>query len=104
MSIDDQKKKAKKEAMKALRKFRKEWITNAAARVKAQKKELRSIKDQLKKEAGTVPQISKNTGLPAARTLWYLAALKKYGEIAEGEKEGNYFRYALIEKAVENES
>jgi hypothetical protein len=28
--------------------------------------------------------------------MWIVATLKKYGEIAEGEKDGGYFRYKLL--------
>jgi hypothetical protein len=33
--------------------------------------------------------------LPASEVLWYVATLKKYGEILEGPKDGGYFRYRL---------
>jgi hypothetical protein len=29
--------------------------------------------------------------------LWFIATLKKYGEIAEGDKDGGYFRYYLAD-------
>jgi hypothetical protein len=31
-----------------------------------------------------------------SEAMWIVAALKKYGEIAEGEKDGGYFRYKLL--------
>ena len=97
MSQNDQDKKAKREALKKLRNSRKEWITRAAAKVKEQKKALKAIKGQLKEGVETVPRIAEATGIPADRVLWYIAALKKYGEISEAEKDGGYFRYVLIE-------
>jgi hypothetical protein len=33
--------------------------------------------------------------LPASEVLWYVASLKKYGEILEGPKAGGYYRYKL---------
>jgi hypothetical protein len=48
-----------------------------------------------------VPEISKATGIPSDRVLWYLATLKKYGDIIEGDKDGSYFRYVLAESEVE---
>ena len=103
MSKDDQKKKAKKAAMKNLRNTRKEWINRMLARVKIQKKNLKAIKGYLKEGAGTVPQIAEATGVSSDKVLWYIAALKKYGEIDESEKDGSYFRYMLTERS-QNES
>ena len=101
MSHDDQIKKKKKEAMKKLRNDRKEWITNASTIVKEQKKILKAIKGHLENQPATVPEISKASGIPSDRVLWYLATLKKYGDIIEGEKDGGYFRYVLAESEVE---
>ncbi|MDH4205789.1 MAG: helix-turn-helix domain-containing protein [Desulfobacteraceae bacterium] len=101
MSHDDEIKKKKKEAMKKLRNDRKEWITKASTMVKEQKTILKAIKGHLENQPATVPEISKATGISSDRILWYLATLKKYGEIIEGEKNGGYFRYVLAETEVE---
>jgi DNA-binding IclR family transcriptional regulator len=42
---------------------------------------------------GTVPEIASATGLPTEEVLLYVATLKKYGKVAEGAKDGDYFRY-----------
>jgi len=89
----------KKEAMKALRQARQQWIANASNQVKRQKKELKAIRTQLAAGAGTVPEISQATHMQTADVMWYLAALKKYGEIVETQKDGSYFRYILTPKA-----
>jgi hypothetical protein len=34
------------------------------------------------------------TGMATDRVLWYVAAMKKYGQIAETEKDDGYYRYA----------
>ncbi|MCK5635154.1 MAG: hypothetical protein KAI06_08700 [Anaerolineales bacterium] len=104
MSQVDQDKKEKKAALKKLRNERKEWIRKASAQMKAQKKAIKAIKAQLQNDAGTVPLIAEATGIPADEILWYIAALKKYGQIIEGEKEGGYFRYVLVEGALEENS
>jgi predicted transcriptional regulator len=101
MNRDDEIKMKKKEAMKHLRSDRKEWVTRASTIVKEQKKEQKAIKEHLENQPATVPEISEATGIPLDRVLWYLATFKKYGEIVEGEKDGGYFRYVLIESAVE---
>ncbi len=87
--------------MKKLRNDRKEWITKASTMVKEQKKILKAIKGHLENQPATVPEISEATGIPSDKVLWYLATLKKYGEIIEGEKNGGYFRYVLAETEVE---
>ncbi len=63
--------------------------------MKAHQKVIGAIKDQLKHEAKTVPEIAAATGTSTAETLWFVASLKKYGEIKEAEKDGSYFKYAL---------
>jgi predicted transcriptional regulator len=93
--------KNKKEAMKQLRSERKKWTTQASAMVKEQKKMLKAIKAHLENQPATVPEISQATGIPSDRVLWYLATLKKYGDIVEGEKEGGYFRYVAAERKDE---
>lgn len=99
MSQEDNTIKDKKEAIKKLRAARKKWIVKATARVKVQKKALKAIKAHLEKGAGTVPEVADATGMPTDEVLWYLAALKKYGEVVEAEKDGEYFQYALSERA-----
>ena len=42
-----------------------------------------------------MPEIAAATGLPVSEVLWYVATLKKYGEILEGPKDGSYYRYRL---------
>ena len=87
----------KKEAMKKLRQSRKPIIKATSARVKENKKTIKAIKEQLRDEARTVPEIAEATGLGSAEVLWFIATLKKYGEILEGDKDGSYFRYCLAE-------
>jgi len=87
----------RKEAMKQLRQARKETIAAATARVKEQKKAIAAIKAELQQGGRTVPEIAAAIGLPPDAVLWYLAALKKYGEVAEGPQDGSYFRYLLAQ-------
>ena len=84
--------------MKSLRQTRQQWIAKASNQVKQQRKALKAIRARLTVGTGTVPEIAKATGMQTADVLWYLAALKKYGEIVEGQKDGSYFRYTLTPK------
>ena len=103
MSQVEEKKKAKEEAMKQLRAARKEQISMVAAKMKKHKKDIKDIKEQLQNGVGTVPRIAEATGIPSSDVLWYIAALKKYGEIMEAEKNDNYFRYALSQGVEQSE-
>jgi hypothetical protein len=86
---------ASQELLKALRASRKEAIARVTDRVKKQRSAIKAIKEVLREGARTVPELAEKIDLPAAQIFWYLASLKKYGEVIEGEKSGSYFRYAL---------
>lgn len=90
----------RKELLRDLRKARKQPVEALARKVKEQQKIIERIKEQLRTKPSTVPDMASILGLPASDIMWYVAALKKYGEIAEGEKEGNYFCYELAEIAL----
>jgi hypothetical protein len=85
----------RKEALKQLKAARKEQIAATTARMKEQRQAVKAIKQQLEGTELTVPEIAAATGLAASEVLWYVASLKKYGEILEGPKAGSYFRYRL---------
>ena len=93
--------KVKKEAMNKLREDRKVKIKAAKALMKKQRKTIKAIEEQLKDKPLTVPEIASATGIEPSRVLWFLAALKKYGKILEGEKDGSYFTFRLAEKTSE---
>ncbi len=102
MSDIDQAKQEKKEAMKQLRHERKESIQRAAAMVKTQKKNLKSLREEVAADDGaTAPEIAQATGLDVDQVIWYLATLKQYGEVVEGAKDGGYFKYKLVVKETD---
>ena len=84
-----------KAAMKALRKERKVWIKAAAAKVKGHNSALRAIREQLKETPRMVPEIAEGAGLPSWEVMWYVASMKKFGEILEADQDDSYFRYQL---------
>jgi hypothetical protein len=86
---------ADKTALKNLKAARKEQIAAATARMKKQRRAVKAIKAHLEGAESTVPEIAAATGLPVSEVLYYLATLKKYGEILEGPKDGSYYRYRL---------
>ena len=97
MSDNAAENEARKEALKKLKASRKDQIAATTAKMKAQRKAVKVIKEQLAGVELTVPEIAAATGLSAAEVLWYVASLKKYGEILEGAKAGGYYRYRLNE-------
>jgi hypothetical protein len=99
MQQDEIVKPASKEALKALRQQRREYVQAATARMRVQKKIIASIKAHLESGAGTIPEIAAATGNTPTETLWYVSALKKYGQIVEAQKDGDFFKYALSEAA-----
>jgi biotin operon repressor len=99
MSQLETEKAEKKESMKMLRESRKHIIKATSARVKEHRKAVKAIKEQLGDEARTVPEIAEAIGLASSEVLWFIATLKKYGEIVEGDKDGGYFRYYLADAA-----
>lgn len=88
-------------AMKQLRIQRKKSIETASAIMKTQKREMKTIREYLQQGDATVPDIAVATAMPVDQTLWYLMAMKKYGEVVEAQKEGGYFKYCLISPVSE---
>ncbi|MGO9622619.1 MAG: winged helix-turn-helix domain-containing protein [Desulfobaccales bacterium] len=88
------------EALKRLKAARREQITAATGRMKEQRQAVMAIKGRLAGAELTVPELAAATGLPVSEVLWYVATLKKYGEILEGPKAGSYYRYRLGQAAA----
>jgi predicted Rossmann fold nucleotide-binding protein DprA/Smf involved in DNA uptake len=91
---------SEKEALKKLKAARKDRIAAATGRMKVQRQALKAIKARLADLELTVPEIAEGTGLPVSEVLWYVATMKKYGEILEGPKAGGYYRYRLGQPAA----
>ena len=95
MSDTSIEKESSQTGLKKLKAARKEQIAAATARMKEQRRAVKAIKGRLEGAELTVPEIAAATGLPVFEVLWYVATLKKYGEILEGPKDGSYYRYRL---------
>ncbi len=103
MKQDNPAAKDNKEKLKALREERKDILERNKERLKKQNQEVNLIKKEMKSGPRTVPELAAATGLPGDRVLWYLMAMKKYGEIQEGDLAGGYFRYILVAKQAAKE-
>jgi len=97
MNAANQDRDIRKNALKELRKFRKQEIAEVSRRVKEQRKNIQAIMESFEEQAGTVPEIARATGFSPANVLWYLATLKKYGQVTETEKTDSYYRYQTVE-------
>jgi DNA-directed RNA polymerase specialized sigma subunit len=89
--------KPDKEALKQLRGERKVWIDRARKAVKAQNAVTKAIKAQLAEEPRTVPEIARALKMKTGEVLLFISALRKYGEVVEGPKDGDYFKYQLAD-------
>lgn len=89
-----------KEDLKQLREQRKDSIERARKMIKAQNKRISAIKSQLKDEPRTVPEIAAALGMETADVLITVSALRKYGQVLEDAKDGDYFRYRMAEKSA----
>ena len=85
----------KKEAMKTLRKVREHSIKRASVRLKEQNRIVKLIRGQLGGRSATVPEMAEATGIDSSEIMWYVATMKKFGEILEAEQDGSYFKYRL---------
>lgn len=58
---------------------------------------LRRIRGVLDEGARTVPGIARAVELTTTETLFFVMALKKYGEVVEGEEREGWYEYARKE-------
>ena len=84
-----------KDALQKLREERRVWVENAKQSIKIQNQIIKQIKAQITDAAKTIPEIAEATDMPTSQVLLYIAGLKKYGMVAEAEKDGDYFKYRL---------
>ncbi|MBN2081552.1 winged helix-turn-helix transcriptional regulator [bacterium] len=87
-----------KSALKTLRERRggvpRELLDANKETVKTRK----AVIDALAGGPKTALQIAAQTGLPSQTVFWHLMSMKKYGKVAEGEADGDYFTYGLVEE------
>lgn len=84
-----------KSLLKRLRAERKEQIDIARARNKDQAALRRQIKKALLGAPQTVPALAAAVEASTDDVLWHIAAMRAYGQVAEDEQEGDYFKYRL---------
>ncbi len=87
-----------KDKLKALREERSAILERSRELLKKQNNDTALIKKGLKDGAKTIPELAEKTGLKNDLVLYYISAMKKYGEVTEEGRSGRYFRYCLVEK------
>jgi len=61
----------------------------------------RVVASALESGPKTAPQVAAETGINAEEVFWHLISMKKYGKVAEGQPQGDYFEYALVKREME---
>ena len=92
----------KKKAMKQLRQERRQSIKKASAAMKRQRKTIKTIEASLSGGEATVPEIAAKAGIPTDEALWFIATMKKYGQVVEEGKDGGYYRYTPVHVEAED--
>ena len=65
--------------------------------LKADRDTRKALREALKSGPKTVPELTHQLNLPSQNVMWYVMALKRYGEVVEAGQAGEYLRYALKE-------
>lgn len=84
-----------KENLKSLRQKRASSIEQAKEKIKENNTLIKKIKTQIKDQAMTIPELSKAIEEPSSKVLIYVSGLKKFGQVVEKQKQGEYFKYQL---------
>jgi hypothetical protein len=64
---------------------------------KEQQRIRKALREALKGEAKSVPEIAAVCSLDKQATLWHLMAMRRYGEVVEAAEQNGYPLYALKE-------
>jgi len=79
--------------LKQLRQAHAETVERTQALLREQKQMQNAICQFIRETPHTVPEIAQATGKPAHDVLWFIAALRKYGIVAEAGMCGDYPLY-----------
>lgn len=101
MTTNEEKKK-RTEMLVEMRKEHRDAVQKAQELLKAQQSARKALERALTGSPRTVPQLAQAANLPAHEVLWHVAAMKKYGIVAEAgtDESGDYYLYRLIKEAA----
>ena len=90
--------KPDKETLRRLREENAQRVAAARENQKAGRERMNRVRQALAAGPATIPELAMACGLTPRETLWWVAALRKYGLAAEGAKQGAYFQYQAVEE------
>ena len=94
-------KKKRTEMLVEMRKERRDSVQKAQELLKAQQSARKALERALTGSPHSVPQLAQAVNMPAHEVLWHVAAMKKYGIVAEAgtDESGDYYLYRLTKEA-----
>lgn len=97
-------KKQRTEMLVEMRKQHRDAVQKAQEILKAQQSARKAIERTLSGGPHTVPQLAQSIGMPTNEVLWHIAAMKKYGIVAEAgtDESGDYYLYCLLKKELQS--
>lgn len=100
MTTNEEKKK-RTEMLVEMRKERRDSVQKAQELLKAQQSARKTLERALTGAPHSVPQLAQAVNMPAHDVLWHIAAMKKYGIVAEAgtDESGDYYLYRLVKEA-----
>jgi predicted transcriptional regulator len=99
MSKTKEQRDALKATLKKLREERGPVVDAAVDRNKLRQAARKQVRVALAEGPATVPSLAAATGLATKDVLWHVAAMRKYGDLAESGMDGDYCIYSLVAKA-----
>jgi hypothetical protein len=101
MTTNEEKKK-RTEMLVEMRKEHRDSVQKAQELLKAQQSARKALERALTGGPHSVPQLAQATHMPAHEALWHVAAMKKYGIVAEAgtDESGDYYLYRLVKEAA----
>ena len=102
MTSEEKEKSRQRTKMLAdLRKQHRDSVKKAQVLLKEQQSKQKAISRALHGTPKSVPQIAEATGIPSHEVLFHVAAMKKYGDVAEAgmDDDYEYYLYKLTQEA-----
>lgn len=101
MTTKEEKRK-RTEMLVEMRKGHRDTVRKAQELLKAQRSARKALQRALRGSPHSVPQLAQAVNMPAHEVLWHVAAMKKYGLVAEAgtDESGDYYLYRLVKEAA----
>lgn len=96
MSTSKEQRAALKVTLKKLRDERGGAVDEAIRRNKQTQAARKQVRAALAAGPSTVPALAAAAGLPTKDVMWHVAAMRKYGALAETGMDGDYCIYTLV--------